>query len=233
MTTTTQKKPKDKILYTGNWYYSIKKEFVFNANLSRDARFLYIILLSFTNKDKKEAFPAREYLRKIMGCSDRTLSRYIGELNKSGYIKMEKERSKDGLFLHNTYKLFDYPENNHTPYMADGKNKDLTTGHSTLLVGSTTKIIQSLKNISIAQLLIKDLVIDGKKNIVVVSKLVNKFKSILGEDKERRILVYLFGEVLNGRDQFASINELGGYLGGCVKNENPSSKFSFNPIEVK
>jgi len=132
---------------------------------------------------------------------------------------MKKERSENGLFLHNIYELFDYPKNNHTPYVADGKNEDLTTGHSTVMVGSTTKIIQSLKSISIAQLLIKDLVIDDEKNIVAVAKLVNKFKSILGEDKERRILVYLFGEILNGRDQFTSIDELGGYLGKCAKNE--------------
>jgi len=209
----------DKILYKGIWHYSIRKEFVFNAKLSRDARFLYIVLQSFTNKDSKEAFPSREYLKNIMGCSERTLSRYISELKNSRYLKMRKERSDQGSYKHNVYELFDYPKNNHTPYMADGKNENLTTGHSTMMVGSTTKIIQSLKNISIAQLLIKDLVLDDKKNIVAVSKLVNKFKSILGEDKERKILVYLFGEILNGRDQFASINQLGKYLGGCVKNE--------------
>ena len=103
----------DKILYKGAWHYSIKKEFVFNSNLSRDGRFLYVVLLSFTNKDKKEAFPSREYLRKIMGCSDRTLSRYISELKNNGYIKMKKVRSESGLFTHNVYELFDYPKNNY------------------------------------------------------------------------------------------------------------------------
>ncbi len=222
----------DKILYKGIWHYSIRKEFVFNAKLSRDARFLYIVLQSFTNKDSKEAFPTREYLKKIMGCSDRTLSRYIGELKTSRYLKMRKERSENGSFTHNVYELFDCPQNNHTPYMADGKNENLTTGHSTMMVGSTTKIIQSLKNISIAQLLIKDLVLDDKKNIVAVSKLINKFKSILGEDKERKILVYLFGEILNGRDQFVSINQLGKYLGGCVKNEKGRITDTIPFIEV-
>jgi len=209
----------DKILYKGAWHYSIRKEFVFNSTLSRDSRFLYVILLSFTNKDKKEVFPSREYLKNIMICSDRTLSRYISELKNNGYIKMKKVRSENGLFTHNVYELFDYPKNNHTPYTSDGKNGNLTTRHSTMMVGSTTKIIQSLKNISIAQLLVRNLMLDDKKNIVSISKLVNKFKSILGEDKERRILVYLLGEILNGREQFTSINELAKYLGGCVKNE--------------
>ena len=145
---------------------------------------------------------------------------------------MRKERSENGSFTHNVYELFDCPQNNHTPYVADGKNEDLTTGHSTTLVGSTTKIIQSLKNISIAQLLVKDLVLDDKKNIVAVSKLINKFKSILGENKERKILVYLFGEILNGRDQFASINQLGKYLGGCVKNEKGRITDTIPFIEV-
>jgi len=210
----------DKILYKGVWHYSIRKEFVFNANLSRCARFLYIVLLSFTNKDKKEAFPSRDYLKKIMGCSERTLSRYISELYKSGYINMRKERSKEGSYKHNVYELFDYPQNNHTPHMADGKNEDLTTCHFTMMVNGTTKIIQYLKNnISIAQLLIKDFPFNKQEFIVKISKLVNKYKSALGEDKLRRILVYLLGEVLNGREQFTSIDKLGSYLGGCLKNQ--------------
>ncbi len=209
----------DKILYKGAWHYSIRKEFVFNSTLSRDSRFLYVILLSFTNKDKKEVFPSREYLKNIMICSDRTLSRYISELKKNGYLKMRKERSEGGEYKHNVYELFDYPQNNHTPHMADGKNENLTTRHSTMMVGSTTKIIQSLNNISIAQLLVKDFILNDKKSVEKISKLVNKFKSILGQDKERRIIVYLLGKILNGRDQFASIDELAKYLGGCVKNE--------------
>jgi len=211
----------DKILYKGEWHYSVRKEFVFNANLSRDARLLYIVLLSFTNKDNKEAFPSRKLLRKVLVCSDRTLSRQISELTKYGYIKMKKERSEDGAYSRNIYELFGYPQNNHTPYMADGKNENLTTRHSTLMVGSSTKIIQSLNNISIAQLLVKDFVMNDQKCLTKISKLVNKFTRLLGNDEIRRILVYLFSKILTGsKIQFNTIEQLGGYLGRCINNQN-------------
>jgi len=210
----------DKILYKGAWHYSIRKEFVFNAKLSRDARFLYIVLQSFTNKDSKEAFPTREYLKKIMGCSDRTLSRYIGELKTSRYLKMRKERSENGSFTHNVYELFDCPQNNHTPYMADGKNENLTTRHSTMMVGSTTKIIQSLNNISIAQLLISNFNAKDKDEVTKLAKLISKFKGLLREKKLHQVLFYLLSKVVSKEKTFVSIASLGEYLGGCLKNTN-------------
>ena len=221
----------DKIRYTGDWHYSVSKKFVFNTNLSRNARFLYLFLLSFTNKEKKEAFPSREYIKNIMICSERSVTNYLKELKKKGYLKMRKERSQGVKYKHNVYELFDYPQNDHTPYMADGKNENLTTCHFTMMVNGTTKIIQYLKNnISIAQLLIKDSPFNEQEFIFKISKLVNKYKSALGEDKLRRILVYLLGEILNGREQFISIDKLGSYLGGCVKNQG---QITDNISEIK
>lgn len=114
----------DKILYKGDWYFSISKEFCFNTNLSRDARFLLIILKSFTNDKNKEVFPSRDFLAKILGCSNRSLTRYIKELESFGYITVKrlKRNLGSGTFESNIYEITE--KTNRVPKTTHGKNTE-------------------------------------------------------------------------------------------------------------
>ncbi len=210
---------KDKILYKGNWHYAISKELVFNSNLSRDARFLYIVLKSFTNDKKKEAFPTREYLCAILQCSDKSLTKYIKELENSKLVTKTRERSDGGEYEHNVYEIIEYRPKPPQVKFTDGNNADLTNGTFTNKVNVPTNIIQYLSNnISIAQLLISDF--NPEAEITKLAKLINKFKRLLGEEKLHQVLFYLLSKVVSKEKTFVSIESLGEYLGGCLKNTN-------------
>lgn len=214
---------RDKLLYRGNWHFAISKEFVFNSKLSRDARFLYIVLKSFTNDKKKEAFPGREYLCAILQCSDKSLTKYIKELENSKLVTKTRERSDGGEYEHNVYEIIEYRPKPPQVKFTDGKNADLTNGTCTTKVNVLTNIIQYLNNnISVAQLLISNFDPENKEDVTRLAKLINKFKGSLGEDKVRQVLFYLLGKVMSREKTFVSIESLGEYLGGCVKNTNQS-----------
>ncbi|MCZ6702479.1 MAG: helix-turn-helix domain-containing protein [Ignavibacteria bacterium] len=214
---------KDKILYRGIWHYSISKEFVFNSNLSRDARFLHIVLKSFTNDKKKEAFPAREYLCATLICSDKSLTKYLKELENSKLVIKTRERSEGGKYEHNVYEIVDYIPKPPNVKFTNGKNSDLTNGTCTIKVDVPTSIIQYLSNnISKAQLLISDFNPDIEDEITKLAKLINKFNRLLGEEKLHQVLFYLLRKVVSKEKTFVSIGSLGEYLGGCVKNTNQS-----------
>ncbi len=214
---------KDKILYKGNWQYAISKELVFNSNLSRDARFLYIVLKSFTNDKRKEAFPTREYLCAILLCSNKSLTKYLKELENSKLVTKTRARNQGGTYEHNVYEIIEYIPNSPQVKFSTGKNADLTKGTCTTKVNVLTNIIQYLNNnISVAQLLISNFDPENKEEVTKLAKLINKFKGSLGEDKVRQVLFYLLGKVLSKEKTFVSIESLGEYLGGCVKNTNQS-----------
>ncbi len=214
---------KDKILYKGNWHYAISKEFVFNSNLSREARFLYIVLKSFTNDKKKEAFPSREYLCAILQCSDKSLTKYIKELEKSKLVTKTRERNEGGTYEHNVYEIIEYRPKPPQVKFTNGKNADLTNGTYTSKVNVPTNIIQYLNNnISIAQLLISEFNPENEYEVTKLSKLINKFKISLEEDKLHQVLFYLLSKVVRKEKTFISIESLGEYLGGCLKNTNQS-----------
>ena len=214
---------KDKILYKGNWHYAISKELVFNANLSRDARFLYIILKSFTNDRKKEAFPTREYLCAILQCSDKSLSKYLKELENSKLVAKTRARNQSGVYEHNVYEIIEYRPNPPQAKFTNGKNADLTNGTFSIMVNVPTSIIQYLSNnISIAQCLISDFNHEDEEEITMLARLINKFKRLLGDDKLHQVLFYLLSKVVSKEKTFVSIESLGEYLGGCLKKTNQS-----------
>ena len=99
-----------KILYKGDWQIFISKEFVFNTNLSKDARFLFVILKSFTNPTNPVAFPGTKYLQNIMGIKTySTLGGYMDELVNFGFIRKTQIKEK-GKFARNIYELHEKPE---------------------------------------------------------------------------------------------------------------------------
>ena len=99
-----------KILYKGDWYVSVSKEFLFNTNISKDARFLFMILKSFTNPTNPVAFPGTKYLQNIMGIKTHTtLGSYMDELVKFGFVRKEQIKEK-GKFARNIYELSEKPQ---------------------------------------------------------------------------------------------------------------------------
>ena len=93
-----------KKLYKGSWIVPIRKEFLFDTNLSLEARFIYIVLKSFINNTKIEAFPSIEYLCSITGLSDKTIQKYTNELILKKVITKKQVKEK-GKFSHNVYSL--------------------------------------------------------------------------------------------------------------------------------
>lgn len=212
---------KDKILYRGNWHYAISKELVFNANLSRDARFLYIVLKSFCNGKKKEAFPTRKYLCAILKSSNQSLSKYLKELEGAKLIAKTRVRNQSGEYKHNVYQIIEYKPNSPQVNFNAGKTANLTIGTCTNNVNKNTSVIQYLSNnISIAQCLISDFNHEDEEEITMLARLINKFKRLLGDDKLHQVLFYLLSKVVSKEKTFVSIESLGEYLGGCLKNTN-------------
>lgn len=128
----------DKILYRGEWQYSISKKFVCDTSLSRDSRFLFIVLKSFTNDTKKECFPSRDLLSQILNCTQRSLTKYMSELQRKGYLQITRERKEGGEFLHNVYEIIENTQNSPCENISSGKIEDLTNVPFTYMVNSTT-----------------------------------------------------------------------------------------------
>ncbi len=128
----------DRIVYKGEWQYSISKKFVCNTSLSRDSRFLFIVLKSFTNDTKKEAFPSRELLCKIMQCSENSLTKYLKELKGKGFLHITRERKENGLFLHNVYEIIETDSNSPNSNFANGEKENLTNASITDMVNEET-----------------------------------------------------------------------------------------------
>lgn len=128
----------DRIFYRGDWQYSIPKKFVCDTSLSRDSRFLFIVLKSFTNDTKKECFPSRDLLSQIMNCSQRSLTKYISELQKKGFLQITRERNEGGEFLHNVYVIIENAQNSPCENISYGKLENLTNVPFTYKVNDTT-----------------------------------------------------------------------------------------------
>jgi hypothetical protein len=221
---------KNKLHKKGVWISHFTKDFWIREDLSLEAKAIYAIIKCYANNETFEAFPSLPLLCKVTGKNRVTIQKYIKELEGKQCMKKQNERKEDGTYKNNIYTIIEsgaekiYKEEDLTKAknIAYGKNAYLSKDkifHSgkTYLITDIYHILNN--NISIAQLLVKGFVLNDKECIQKISKLVNKFTSALGEQKLRRIFIYLLGEMLNGREHFNSIDQLGRYLGGCVKKQ--------------
>lgn len=186
------KMKKDKIQYRGNWHYSISKSFVCNATLTRDARFLFIVLKSYTNDTKKEAFPSRELLCKLMQCSENSLTKYITELKVNGFLNIKRERNENGEFHHNVYEIIENTSN--TPYanIVNGKNENLSIASNTNMVSEETNKYQYINNIYSYW---------NEQEIRVHRKLTKKHETLI----QRLLKDYTFEEIKTAISNYAII----------------------------
>lgn len=93
------------IRQNGDWNYVISKNFVHSKGLSRDARFLFILLQSYIGPNSDEPYPSNETLMEVMGYgSPETLNKYKNELKAGGYLTVTQQRYK-GKYKKNIYTL--------------------------------------------------------------------------------------------------------------------------------
>lgn len=225
---------KDKLKKKGVWITHFTKDFWIREDLTLEAKALYAIIKCYANNRTLEAFPSLPLLSKVTGKNRITIQKYIKELEEKDFMKKLNERKEDGTFKNNVYtiieseaeKIYNEEDLTKAKNIAYGKNVKLSKDknyHSgkTLLI---TDIYQYLNNsISIAQFLINDFDFSDKDRIIQLAKVINKYKSELGETDLRRIIFYLLGRVLNKEMEFNSIESLAEYLGGCLRKKKENS----------
>ena len=221
---------KDKLKKKGVWITHFSKDFWIREDLSLEAKAIYAMIKCYANNQTLEAFPSLPLLSKITGKNRVTIQKYIKELEEKDCMKKLNDRKGDGTFKNNIYtiieseaeKIYNAEDLTKAKNIAYGKNANLSKDkiiHSgkTLLI---TDIYQYLNNsISIAQLLIPSIDFSNQEEVTKLSKVINKFKSSLGEADLRRISFYLLGRVLNQEIEFKSIESLAEYLGGCLRKK--------------
>jgi hypothetical protein len=221
---------RDKLKKRGVWITHFSKDFWIREDLTLEAKAIYAIIKCYANNQTLEAFPSLPLLVKVTGKNRVTIQKYIKELEEKEFMKKMNERKEDGTYKNNIYTIIEseaekvYNEEDLTKAknIAFGKNAELTKDeiyHSgkTLLI---TDIYQYLSNsISVAQLLIPSIDFSNQEEVTKLSKVINKFKSSLGEADLRRISFYLLGRVLNQEIHFNSIESFAEYLGGCLRKK--------------
>lgn len=61
-----------------------------NNNVSRGARLLAIVLNSYCFGDKDTCYPSQKRLGEDLGCSVRTIQRYLKELTEAGIVQIKR-----------------------------------------------------------------------------------------------------------------------------------------------
>lgn len=200
-----------------DYHYSVSRNFIQDQKLTRDARFLFVLLKSYANHETLAAFPSRELLCNKMNCTDRSLGRYLNELIQTGYVKKTKERKSDGTYERNIYSISE--DFHHTKKTTSGKNEDLTIVPLTMMVNNTTNIYHYLNNV--IDLAVNLLSNYEQSQITTIAKVINKFKRELGIEKLQKIILSL---IIDAK-KFESIDELASYLQQCTNNiKQPGTK---------
>ena len=93
---------------TRRWHFTVYKDLIHNTVLSHSARFLWVLLQSYTSKNSPQPFPSIRSLCQIMGTGKNRLYRFMQELQDHGYLEKEQQRV-GGEFSSNLYALMDEP----------------------------------------------------------------------------------------------------------------------------
>lgn len=74
--------------------------------LSHGARALYACIMTYADNSSKSAFPSRQRLAEDLGCTEKSISRYVKELEDFGALDVDRRRNKrTGNFYANNYTL--------------------------------------------------------------------------------------------------------------------------------
>ena len=98
-----------------DWLFDVSAQFIRNARLSSDARFLFVLIRSYQGADGTLPFPGHELLEDLMGRGRHAVDRYILELVTAGYLVKKKPRRSNGTFGSVHYALSWQPQAQNPP----------------------------------------------------------------------------------------------------------------------
>lgn len=81
-----------------------------DATLSVDARFLFVLIETWADKDGTNAFPSQERLILASGRDRKWFFKYYKELREKGHVSVRKRKTKEGKWA-NIYTLSIRPQN--------------------------------------------------------------------------------------------------------------------------
>lgn len=102
----SEPKSPPRLVFKGDWTFTVSKSFVLNPKISMGAKIAYIALRSFCAPDEDTAFPSSLTLSKALAVSRDTIFKYVNELKDLGLVATE-QKSDAGKFAHTIYTLFD------------------------------------------------------------------------------------------------------------------------------
>ena len=195
---------KEKIKYEGEWIVSIGQSFIRNKTLTPQSKFLFILLKSYTNNKRKEAFPSIKTLRSLTGWSNDTLNKYLVELEENGFMVKTREKREGGRFSHNIYSL-----QSEIPLPVYRHDKVKTNNIQYIIFELFSSLIKTIENEN------------------ALYSITRKFQNNLGD----KYLIKILADCNYREMRFENENKLAAYLQSCT---NPIGKIghSFNPIEV-
>lgn len=120
------------VYYEGDWTVSISKNFIHNKKISKDARFLFIFLKSYSSPSSPMPFPDSETVAEILGVSINTYYKYFKELKDSGFARTIQEKEDNGHFGRRYISISETPftkncetdSPNRLPKIGERHNKD-------------------------------------------------------------------------------------------------------------
>lgn len=92
-------------IWNGNWYW-IDRDVLYRYGRSIRASGLavYNVLASYTNAKTQACFPTHKTIGRIAGMSKRTVSHKMGQLERLGLIRIEKQKGRSICYLLNVRK---------------------------------------------------------------------------------------------------------------------------------
>lgn len=88
----------------------IPKLIMFDRNLSLEAKAIYAYFASYAGNGTS-SFPGRDYILKQLKMSKDAYYRHYNQLINEGYIRVERNKTEDGVFANNIYTLVSNPPN--------------------------------------------------------------------------------------------------------------------------
>ena len=85
----------DLVLYHGPEFGMVPKALITDTSLTVGARLLCALLWTYRNKDTGEAFPSQERMAKELGCSQRSVRRWLKALAGEGWLRRTKRIQED------------------------------------------------------------------------------------------------------------------------------------------
>jgi hypothetical protein len=69
-----------RLIYKGEWTFTVAKKFVLNPNLSIGAKIVYLAIRSFCSHGEDSAFPSSQLLSAALNINRSTVFKYVSEL---------------------------------------------------------------------------------------------------------------------------------------------------------